>query len=233
MPLFALIGAARGVGLELVRQLSANADNTVIVTVRNKEKSVFLNELVRQSQNKNIHILEADVVDAHAMERAAVDAAEITGGALDVLIHNAARMEAENRVKGLFDYESAEKLDAEFLASFQVNVLGVIHAVNAFLPLLRKGTTKKVVIIGSEAGDCGLVWKIRHAHAAAYGTTKAAANMVATKYAAELESEGFTVVSVSPGTVDVSGTSASGANHGKSCFVTDPRIDLPTYASRT
>jgi len=123
-------------------------------------------------------------------------------------------MEAENRVKGMFDYETAEKLDAEFLASFQVNVLGVIHAVNAFLPLLRRGTTKKVVFIGSEAGDCGLVWKIRHAHAAAYGTTTAAANMVTTKYAAELESEGFTVVSVSPGTVDVSGTATAGANHG-------------------
>jgi len=86
MPSFALIGAARGVGLELVRQLSANADNTVIVNVRDKEKSVFLNEIVQQSQNKKIHVLEADVVDAHAMERAAVDAAQITGGALDVYI---------------------------------------------------------------------------------------------------------------------------------------------------
>ncbi|TFY55441.1 hypothetical protein EVJ58_g8246 [Rhodofomes roseus] len=228
MPSFAVIGASRGVGLELVRQLSASAANTVIVTVRNKEKSTHLNELVQASKSKNIHIVEADVADHHALERAAAEAAQITGGSLDVLVHNAARMEAENMIKGFLDYDTPEKLDAEFLASvcitsnsrfadaekitpnqFKVNVLGVVHTVNAFLPLLRRGTTKKIIIIGSEGGDCGLVWKMRLSNAAAYGTTKAAENMVATKYAAELESEGFTVVSVSPGMVDVSGTATS------------------------
>ncbi|KAH9834484.1 NAD-P-binding protein [Rhodofomes roseus] len=209
MPSFAVIGASRGVGLELVRQLSASAANTVIVTVRNKEKSTHLNELVQASKSKNIHIVEANVADHHALERAAAEAAQITGGSLDVLVHNAARMEAENMIKGFLDYDTPEKLDAEFLASFKVNVLGVVHTVNAFLPLLRRGTTKKIIIIGSEGGDCGLVWKMRLSNAAAYGTTKAAENMVATKYAAELESEGFTVVSVSPGMVDVSGTATS------------------------
>ncbi|KAH9929440.1 NAD-P-binding protein [Fomitopsis serialis] len=206
MPSFAVIGASRGVGLELVRQLSANSANTVVVTVRNKEKPTYLKDLVQRSENNNVYVIEADVVDQHAMELAAAEATKITGGALDVLVYNAARMEAENMVKGFLDYETPEKLDEEFIASFKVNVLGVVHAVNAFLPLLRKGTAKKIITIGSEGGDSSLVWKMRLAKAAAYGTTKAAENMVATKYAAELENEGFTVVSVSPGMVDVSAT---------------------------
>lgn len=97
-----------------------------------------------------------------------------------------------------------------------MNVLGVIHSVNAFLPLLRKGTEKKIVVMGSEGGDCDMVWKSRLSNVAAYGVTKAAENMVATKYAAELESEGFIVVSISPGMVDVSGT-ATESGELRSC----------------
>ena len=86
-------------------------------------------------------------------------------------------------------------------------MLGVVHSINAFLPLLRNGTTKKIVVIGSEAGVPEMVWKMRLGIASAYGITKAAENMVATKYAALLEEEGFVVAAVSPGLVDVSSTS--------------------------
>ncbi|EPS96189.1 NAD-binding protein, partial [Fomitopsis schrenkii] len=206
MPSFALIGAARGIGLELARQLSADTENTVIVTVRNSERSTHIKDL-QQSRRGNLHIIEADVVDQPAMQLAATEAAKITGGSLDVVVHNAARTEKATMPKGLFDYDTPEKLDAELLASFNVNVLGVVHSVNAFLPLLRKGTTKKIIVISGEAGVQDLVWKMRLGHAAAYGITKAAENMVATKYAALLEEEGFVVASVSPGLVDVSSTS--------------------------
>lgn len=132
--------------------------------------------------------------------------------------------------------DTPEELDAELLASvsdewynisrlmtpdqFNVNVLGVVHSVNAFLPLLRKGMTKRIIVVSGEAGVPELVWKMRLGHAAAYGITKAAENMLATKYAALLEEEGFVVAAVSPGLVDVSQTSTEqGAYH-----------DLPTSA---
>lgn len=51
-----------------------------------------------------------------------------------------------------------------------------------------------------------VVWKGRYYEAAAYSVTKSAENMVMTKYAAQLEEEGFTVASICPGTVDVTGT---------------------------
>ena len=90
-----------------------------------------------------------------------------------------------------------------------MNTLGAIHAVDAFLPLLRSGTTKKIIIISSGGGERDVVWRARMAELAAYGVTKCAENMVMTKYAAELESEGFVVAAVSPGKVDVSATAVA------------------------
>ncbi|CCL98832.1 uncharacterized protein FIBRA_00837 [Fibroporia radiculosa] len=209
MPSYAVVGGSRGIGLELVRQLAANPDNVVFVTARNKAKSTYLSALIAESSNRNVHVVEADVVDARAMKTAAAEIAKMSGGALDVLIHNAARMEYANLFKAFDDYETDDQLDAEFIESFKVNALGVVHSVNAFLPLLRENTTKKIVIIGSGAGERSLMWNVRMHTMVAYGTSKAATNMVATKYAAQLESEGFTVVSLSPGIVDVSGTAVS------------------------
>ncbi|CCL98833.1 uncharacterized protein FIBRA_00838 [Fibroporia radiculosa] len=206
MPSYAIVGGSRGIGLEFVRQLATSAENIVFVTVRDKTKSTHLSELISELPYRNVHVLQADVVDPHAMKAAAAEAAKISGGILDVLINNAARMEPANMFKGFEDFDSEDELDTEFIESFKVNVLGVVHAVNAFLPLLRKGTTKKIIVIGSGAGERTFVWNMRMNSMVAYGTTKAATNMVSTKYAAQLEPEGFVVVSISPGFVDVSAT---------------------------
>ncbi|KAH9922392.1 NAD-P-binding protein [Fomitopsis serialis] len=214
MPSYAIIGGSRGIGLEFVRQLALSGENTVFVTVRNKQKSTYLLDTASKLPHKNVHILEADVVDNQAIKNAAADVAKISGGSLDVLIYNAARLEFDNILRGLLDYESEEKLDEEFIQSSKVNVLGPIHTVNAFLPLLREGTTKKIVLIGSEGGERDFVRRVHLSETAVYGITKAAENMVATKYAAELENEGFTVVAVSPGFVDVSSTYSEPAPEG-------------------
>ncbi|KZT05140.1 NAD-P-binding protein [Laetiporus sulphureus 93-53] len=195
---YAVVGASRGIGLELVHQLSSNRDNVVYAIVRKKATATHLtNNLVSTLPTGNVHIFEADVADHRALEAVAKQVTQIGGGAFDVLIHNAARMEGVNLFRGLMEYEDED-------TSYKVNVLGVIPSVNAFLPLLRRGTMKKVVIIGSEGGNRDFVWKMRVSSVAAYGTTKAAEAMVAMKYAALLEYEGFTVVTLSPGVVDVS-----------------------------
>ncbi|KZT71094.1 NAD(P)-binding protein [Daedalea quercina L-15889] len=206
MPSYVVVGGSRGIGLALVQQLASSAENTVFATVRNKSGSTYLNDFVAKSTLHNIHVLEADVTDHRALKAAATDVAKVTGGSLDVLIHNAARMEMANGLRGPTDFEDDDTLDAEFLDSFKVNVLGAIHAVNAFLPLLRKGTTKKIAVIGTEGGTSEFVWKMRLSGLAAYGTTKAAEHLVVLKYAALLEPEGFTVMTICPGFVDTSGT---------------------------
>lgn len=84
--------------------------------------------------------------------------------------------------------------------------MGVVHSINAFLPLLRKGTTRKIVVLSSHVGERNITWDLRTDVQAAFGASKAATHMILTKYAVLLESEGFTVVGLLPGIVDVSAT---------------------------
>ncbi|TFK84088.1 NAD-P-binding protein [Polyporus arcularius HHB13444] len=203
MPSYAVIGASRGIGLEYVRQLAAKPDTIVFAVVRNASKSTHLQAVVKDA--KNIHVVEADVADYPSLQRAAERVAEVTGGKLDYLIHSAARMEPGVH-RGFDDYSSMDELDADFITSYKINALGVIHSISAFLPLLRAAPTKKIVVISTGEADPKFVRKSGTAHMTAYGMTKAAALIATTKYAVKLQDEGFVVVAVSPGLVDNSDT---------------------------
>lgn len=92
---------------------------------------------------------------------------------------------------------------------FKVNTLGVVHSIQAFLPLLRAGPKKQIVVIASEAGDPRHIRAAGLVDAAAYGMSKAASLTAVTKYALKLAPEGFTVVNLSPGLVDTSATATA------------------------
>ena len=89
---------------------------------------------------------------------------------------------------------------------YKVNVLGAIHTINAFIPLLRASSTKKIVTLSTGGADPAFVRAVEIANMSAYGMTKAALVMATTKFAVKLKDEGFIVCSLSPGLVDVSGT---------------------------
>ena len=93
---------------------------------------------------------------------------------------------------------------------FKANVLGVVHSIHAFYSLLRAGPTKQIVVIASEVGTASFIRAAGLAEGATYGMSKAASLLTVTKYALKLAPEGFTVVNLSPGLVDTSGTAAVG-----------------------
>lgn len=101
------------------------------------------------------------------------------------------------------------KLTPPSIVQFKVNSLGPVHSIIAFLPLLRASNTKKIIVIGSGAGDVKAVQALGTANMAAYGMTKAAAVMAATKFAIMLKDEGFVVVTLAPGMVDTSATAGA------------------------
>nr|VWO96601.1 Isoepoxydon dehydrogenase patN (IDH) (EC (Patulin biosynthesis cluster protein N) [Ganoderma boninense] len=207
MPSYAVIGASRGIGLEYVRQLASRSDAVVFAIVRNPEGSTHLKAVAASLQN--VHILAGDVVDYSTLEQAAKQVSEITNGKLDCLIHNAAHMNAKTVHKGFDDYTNMEELDDEFITAFKVNSLGPIHSITAFLPLLRASDTKKIVVLGSGAGDLKAVQTFNMVNMAAYGMTKAAATIATTKFALKLKDEGFVVVTLTPGMVDTSATAGA------------------------
>ncbi|KAI8975857.1 NAD-P-binding protein [Trametes punicea] len=201
---YAVIGASRGIGLEFVHQLSRRNDTTVFAVVRNKQKSVHLASAV--AGLNNVHVIEGDVVDYSSMERAAKEVASITGGQLDCLIHNAARMDPAILYRGYEDYSDMDELDKDFIDAFKINSLGVVHSIMAFLPLLRAGSTKKIVVISTGGADTRTVLAGGSGIMVAYATTKAAALMITTQWAVKLRKEGFTVASICPGVVDTTDT---------------------------
>ncbi len=89
---------------------------------------------------------------------------------------------------------------------YKINTLGVIHGISAFLPLLRAGPTKKIVVLGSPAGDFRLTRAASIGDMAVYSVSKAGGLVAAMKYAVTLKSEGFCVVLLSPGLVDTTAT---------------------------
>ena len=84
--------------------------------------------------------------------------------------------------------------------------MGVIHSTNSFLPLLRKGDTKKVATISSAGGTREFVLALDLEQMTAYGASKAAMNMIVAKFSITLKKEGFTVVALSPGLVNTAQT---------------------------
>lgn len=206
MPSYAIIGASRGIGLEMVRQLAAHPENTVFAVVRNADTSTHLVDFLAGGERKNVHVLEGDIIDPAATKAAAAKVAGISGGALDVLIHNAAHLNMATMYRGFLDYEDDDALDKDFMDYFKANALGIVHSMNAFLPLLRNGSAKKVAVLSSPVGQRELVWNMHMSAAAVYGTSKAAADMVLTKYAVMLEGEGFIITGIIPGLVDTTDT---------------------------
>ena len=91
-------------------------------------------------------------------------------------------------------------LDYELDKGWKTNVVGVIYSINAFLPLVKKGTVKKVIGVVDRAGrrcrsrdsmECGSRQRT--------AINKAALNTAIAKYAARYATEGIFFLSISPG----------------------------------
>ena len=80
-------------------------------------------------------------------------------------------------------------------------MIGVTHTINAFLPLLRAGKTKRILIVTSSMGSPEFARTTQYVEAPCYSISKSALNMVIVKFAVALKDEGFVVLGVSPGLV--------------------------------
>jgi len=187
--------------LAYIKILGANPANTVFALVRSLAAAKQLTDFVATLQHKNVHVIEADNADIKAIQNAAETVRKATGGKLDVLINNGALMMHERNALTLDAYEDPDLLDEDMTRFFKVNVLGVIHTVNAFLPLLRAGETKKCIIISSTMGSPKFVGGTGIVFAPGYSMSKAALNLACAKYAAQYKSEGIIFLSITPGLV--------------------------------
>ncbi|KAF7365580.1 NAD(P)-binding protein [Mycena venus] len=195
MPSYVVTGASKGIGFEFVNQLSADDGNTVFAIVRSKATATELSGLSR----KNLTILEADVTDPKAVQRAATEVSKVTDGKLDYFINNAGK---NNHPGFTIDgFPTPEALEDDLLDMFKTNTVSAIHSINAFLPLVKKGSGKKVLILSTGLADvdstvyAGVIGQVT------YSIAKVALNMAVAKYAATYKDEGIIFLAISPGIV--------------------------------
>jgi len=197
MPSYVVAGASRGLGLQFVVDLLARGD-VVIALARTPENAKGLQEI---KGNKNLHIFKADITDPTSLKAAAEETAKVTGGSLDVLINNAALQNNPQSYHTLIDFPSQELLAADLTEAFTTNVVGPILTTNAFIPLLKKGTLKKVITLNTGIAVTELTLSSGYPKLTSYAISKSALEMVNAKYAVTLKSEGFSFLDISPGVV--------------------------------
>jgi len=188
---YIISGAGRGLGLEFTRQLLARGDSVVAGT-RSPDSSRPLQNLAADSGGR-LRVLPLDVADPRSVR---AFAEEVRGGEPpDVLINNAAIF---GKVQPL------DELDTEdMVATFSTNVAGPLRLSSALLPLLRRGSARRIVHLSSVLGSISSHTDGSTPFSTCYAirTSKTALNMAMRIMALELAPEGFTTICLHPGWV--------------------------------
>jgi NAD(P)-dependent dehydrogenase (short-subunit alcohol dehydrogenase family) len=179
-------GANRGLGLEFARQYAADGWK-VYATCRDPDAAPELARLAAESGG-SIRVLALEVTDAASVRAAAQS---LAGEAIDVLINNAGVGSPKKQRLGSLDYSAwARVLD--------VNTLGPMRVVEAFLDSVAKGGDRKIVTLTSAMGS---IADNGSGGSYAYRSSKAAVNIVVKSLSIDLAPRGITCVVVHPGWV--------------------------------
>jgi len=175
MSIAVIVGANRGIGFELARQLKDRGDSVVAVC---RKASDQLAEL-------GVEVIDGvDVTDERSLARLA----EVLGSRkVDVLVNNA----------GVLSDESLSDLDVDRIRrQFEVNSLGPLRVTAALLGNLGEGS--KVAIITSRMGS---IEDNTSGGRYGYRMSKVAVNMAGRSLAHDLKEAGVAVVVLHPGFV--------------------------------
>ncbi|HEY6085530.1 MAG TPA: SDR family oxidoreductase [Nitrospira sp.] len=195
MPDIALVtGANKGIGFEVVRELAAKGWR-VFLTGRSRDAVVQAASKIGPS----VTPVALDVASSNSIE-AAVKTVSHAVDHLDVLVNNAGILDDDDN--SIFDL-TPDRLRR----MFETNTIGPLLVTQAFLPLIRKSQSGRIINVSSGAGqlsDLG-TW------APAYSISKTALNGVTNQFASALKDSNIAVNSVCPGWVrtDMGGSEAT------------------------
>ena len=139
-----------------------------------------------------LHLVSLDVASMESVRAAAQNVAASTDR-LDMLISNAAVFTETSypTIRGAQDY-------AEMMRLYNVNALGALRMVEAFLPLLDTGALKRLCFVSSEAGSITRAYRPSWF---SYCMSKAALNMATRILFNDLRPQGYTFRLYHPGSV--------------------------------
>ena len=141
MATYLITGTAKGVGLELTKQLTELPESQVakIFAITRSPPTPALSDLISRNNGRVVNVL-ALVDGTKSVEKAAEEIkGQLGSKGLDVLINNAAIQQHSPNNK-MEDFSPAD-----FSRILETNLVGPHRMVTAFLPLLRAGTQKKII----------------------------------------------------------------------------------------
>jgi short-subunit dehydrogenase len=176
-----ITGAASGIGRQLALSLAAEGARLAALD----RQGDALDRLAEELKGKEIACAVADVTDLTAV-RTAVARLEERLGPTDLLVASA----------GIGIETPATQFRAEdFTAQIQVNLLGVIHTLDAVLPGMCQRRRGHIAALSSIASYRGLP------HMGGYCASKAGLNSLFDALRIELQPKGIAVTTICPGWV--------------------------------
>jgi 3-oxoacyl-[acyl-carrier protein] reductase len=180
-------GAGRGIGRAVAMAL-ADAGADLVLLARSKEQLASAADEIR-SKGRSAQVVVADLSDPSQLRQAGRDAAN-AGGAIDILINNAATVAPLGPTERV--------TPEEFVSSLVLNVVSVAALGSAVLPGMRERGWGRIVNLSS-----GLAARPASMPSGnVYVSTKAALEAHTLNLAAEIEGTGVTVNAYRPGIVD-------------------------------
>lgn len=178
-------GANRGIGREVALQLARDHAMKVLVGSRDLARG----RAAAESIGHRAEAIALDVAD-DASVAAAFSEIDRRFGRLDVLVNNAGVDYDTDQRAGSADHDRVRK-------AFSTNLFGPWATAIAAIPLLRRGTSARIVNVSSGAGALTGMG----GGTPGYGVSKAALNALTLKLADELRGERILVNAVCPGWV--------------------------------
>lgn len=173
-----ITGAARGIGLEILKAVLETGDN-VVATVRSSAESLS----DKLGNPENLEVILLDITDEQQAVAAANEAVQ-KFGRIDVLVNNAGY--------GLLSAVEEATAD-EVRKNFETNVFGLLNVTRAVLPHMRQKRSGHIINISSVGGLSGYIgWGV-------YGSTKFAVEGLTEALALELAPLGIHATVVAPG----------------------------------
>jgi NAD(P)-dependent dehydrogenase (short-subunit alcohol dehydrogenase family) len=192
-------GAASGIGLECARAFARRGAHLVISDVNERALEPVRAEIAAAGVPCLARRCDVSSEESVLELAAAVQSAV---GPLDVLVNNAG-------VAFLGGFEETPL--AEWRRIHDINVMGVVHCIRAFLPAMRQaGGARKIVNVASTAGFAPMP------NMAAYAASKHAVVGLSEVLAMELHDTGISVLVVCPGIINTAIVHVSPASSGMS-----------------
>ena len=175
-----ITGASAGIGEATARRFAAAGAKVVLVARSADKLAALAEELGRLGHTA--WPVPADMRDRSAVDRM-VEQVLQRYGRIDILVNNAGQAAAGTVAEVRLD---------DFRSILELNVFGVLYAIQAVVPIMRQGGGGVILNVSS------MVSKMHIPGLAAYAATKTALNMLSETARVELAADHIRVITVYP-----------------------------------